>query len=135
MSFQLIQPDTFYKLVEVTGESGQWVNGIWVPDSTPTPTYEPFTGTEEPFQQGETSLVLPEGVTSDKAIVLYSETKLNTFSSVNPSLADTIYLEDPSVNPSTQAYIVRDVEDWRVNTGFKLFVSQWVYLCVRENFT
>ncbi|AUR92152.1 head-closure protein [Vibrio phage 1.170.O._10N.261.52.C3] len=134
MSFQLIKEFTFYKEVDSTPSGGSWVNGVWVEDTEGNTTYAPFPGTEEPYLQGESSLILPEGVDSSRAKTLFTKEPLKTHSSVGATLADKIYLVNPEENPNAEVYVVRDVQDWRVNSGFELFTSQFEYLCVRDGY-
>lgn len=134
MGFNLIKEYTFYKEVDSTPSGGSWVNGVWVTDTEGTIGTIPFTGTEEPYRQGDTSLILPEGVDSNRAMILFTSEPLKTHSSVGATLADKIYLVNPEENPDAEVYVVRDVEDWRVNSGFELLISQFEYLCIRDNF-
>lgn len=131
MGLVLIQDDTFYK--KKTEYNGQWVNGVYMKEETIT--YEEITGLIDPYQLGEKSFVLPEGVGSSDAYLLYSNNNLVVHKSL-PSgshLADIVYLDDPEENTDVDEYTVYDKMDWRFNKGFTLMGGHNEYLLIRKS--
>jgi hypothetical protein len=124
--FTLIQDSDMW----VTARTGSWVNYVWV-EGTPVVTKK--SGLIEPFSSEETSLILPQGVSSSEAIIIHTEHDLKVYNNItgNESIADLITLKDPVTNPTTFKYMVLGKEDWDANSSFTLVPSYHVYMAVR----
>lgn len=124
--FTLIQDSDMW----VVSRSGQWVNRVWV-EGVPVSTKK--SGLIEPYKEGETSMILPQGVSSKETIIIYTEHDLNVYNNIegNLSIADLITLEDPDIVTTTFRYMVLDKEKWDANSSFTLIPSHKVYLAVR----
>lgn len=124
--FTLIQDDDMW----VTSREGAWVNRVWV-DGVPTITK--LSGLFEPYQHGETSLILPQGVSSEDAVIIYTEHILNTYNNLTDNIteADLVTLQDPTLHPNTFKYMVLMKELWSTNTSFTLIPSHNVYIAKR----
>lgn len=135
MSWLLIQDDPLYLKTIVAG-GGKWVDMEWVEDS-PVVGYTPFTGTWEPYQTGEDMIVLPDGVSSTDARIIYTEQELKTVDSVggDSTLADIVYFKNPVTNPTTDAYRVVSKGDWELNASFQLMDSYGEYIVERVRAT
>lgn len=135
MSLQLIQDDTFWKKVDTN--TGGWSNGVFV--NNITTTYEELSGVKDPYQLGEKSFSLPEGVGSSDAYLLYTDEDLKVHKSLpsGSNLADVLIFKysgtDDDYNSVQDEYTVWDKMDWGGNTGFTLISSTYEYLVVRSN--
>lgn len=133
MTFSLITDKTYYKKV-VTRVGGGVVGGIYN-KGTEVITYEPFVGNKEPFEQGEESFVLPEGVTSRDAKILFSpeDLKVHTSTTKNASVADVVYFTNPETNLNAEGYVVWDKEVWdELDGNFTMIDNYQTYICIRE---
>lgn len=130
MSNTLISDDVLY-IKDISVDGGTYVDGIWVPSDSDT--YITFEGTWEPYQDGEGMIALPEGVSSGEAILLYTNTELNTVDSEGDDAieADIICLKNPTTFPTTKQYKIHSKGDWEMNSSFQLFSSYGEYLAVR----
>ena len=132
--FELLEDDSFWRR-DIVYTDGNFIGGVWN-EGTPTVTYEELQGITEPYADGETSLVLPEGVYNSESSLLYTDEVLYVHSDLDGSArtADLIYLEDPETNTSAKPYVVFDKEAWKTNTGFTLLSEDYgVYLLVRQD--
>lgn len=91
------------------------------------------SGVTEPYKSGETSLILPSGITSEASLLVYSEHDLKTFNNLkgNTSNADLVTFIDPVANPDAMKYMIMDKEVWDANASFALLSTHQVYLAVR----
>lgn len=91
------------------------------------------SGVTEPYNSGETSLILPSGITSEASLLVYSEHDLKTFNNLkgNTSNADLVTFIDPVANPDAMKYMIMDKEVWDANASFALLSTHQVYLAVR----
>lgn len=141
MGFILLQDDVLYRKV-VTSTTGHYESGLWI-DGEEVISYTPFFGEFEPFNKSQNSMILPTGVRSSDAILIYTNvTDLKTANDLkgratNP---DIIYLENPTLifgNEQTDvtaidAYEITDKEFWTANKGFSLLDDNYgYYLAVR----
>ncbi len=135
INYLLIEDRTLYrKVITPTGDSS-WVRGVKYPSSNPTITYESFLGEYEPLSRGESRKVLPQGLNTSEAIIVFSDIKLNisTNNNGNNNEGDTIYLEDPNVNPSAEEFVVYDREDWAFGPKYELLTNNsYDYICIRK---
>lgn len=97
-------------------------------------TVIPSNGLVEPYQMDETSLILPSGVSADKAILIYTEKEFVSDNNLTgtETKADFITLQNPSLFPNTPRFKVMAKEDWDANSSFTLILPSFVYLAVRE---
>jgi len=125
--FTLIQDSDMW----VISTSSQWIDYVLTEG---VPVVVKKSGLVEPYKEGETSLILPSGIRSEDAVVIYTEHKLNVYNNIegNLSLADLVSFKDPEINTTTFKYMVRDEEEWDANTSFTLIPSHHVYLGIRE---
>lgn len=134
MTWELIQEDPFYK-EEKTFKDAYWSKGVYY-ESTEDVTYKVIYGTDEPYKDGEESSPLPSGIASSDARILHTSEILLPYSDVDEvSIADKVYLKDPTTSRfKQQRYVVMNKEDWYVNSGFELIGTDEanVYLLVRE---
>ena len=128
---QLLKENTFYRQVKTTSE-GRYVGSVWL-DGDITLSYTPFEGMYESFRQGQSAIILPEGVSSTDAIWLSSHTILKTSNDLigNASLADKITLLNPDVYPDTPVFVIWHVEPWD-DAGFELLTPHHDYIAIRE---
>ena len=134
MGFSLLEDDVLYKKV-VTSSTGHFENGLWI-DGEEVIAYPSFEGTYEPFNESQNSMVLPTGVLSSDAILIYTNViDLKTANDLkgratNP---DIIYLEDPTTDATIlDAYEIKDKELWKANKGFSLLDDDYgYYLAIR----
>ena len=124
--FTLIQDSDLW----ITARVGSWINYVWV-EGTPVVTKK--SGLIEPFRSEETSLILPQGVSSSETIMIHTEHVLKVYNNIigNESIADIVTLKDPALNPTTFKYMVLGKEDWDANSSFTLIPSYNVYMAVR----
>jgi hypothetical protein len=115
----------------VISTSSQWIDYVLTEG---TPVVVKKSGLVEPYKEGETGLILPSGIRSEDAVVIYTEHKLNVYNNIegNLSLADLVSFKDPEINTTTFKYMVRDEEEWDANTSFTLIPSHHVYLGIRK---
>jgi hypothetical protein len=71
---------------------------------TPSTEFEAI-GSLQPYKKGKVSTKLPEGVTTDSAFIFYTKTKLNTYNTVEKTLADTAEING-------RAFEVVEFADW-----------------------
>jgi hypothetical protein len=134
MSFQLLKEDTVYKqTISTTG--GSWVSGVWYAGGE-TINHVGFDAIWEPFNSGQESLNLPQGVSNEDAVTIFTAETLVTNQSLDndSALGDIVYLDDPNLSTS-HAYQIWEKEDWRQNQGFTLVSAYYTYLAVRLNRT
>ena len=131
--FTLLTDEILFKKIITPDPNGQLVNGIWF-GGDPVISYEELEGIWEPYQKGQDNVVLPEGVTSSDALVLFSEAELLTHSDLvgNTNKADIVYVEDPEVDPTAKAYVVWYKAPWIGNGGFELLMGHGEYVLVRQ---
>lgn len=134
MAFQLIIEDTLY-LEKVEYTEPYILRGVYVAGGE-TITYESFSGSLDPYRDGQESLMLPAGTSSSDARILYSSTSLLTYDDTGEaSIADKVYLSDPQAGKKkAQRYVVMNKEDWTTNGSFQLISTDdaITYLLVRE---
>lgn len=133
LPFELLQDDTLYR-ESAPNPNGYWVNRQWV--LLPN-TFVTFSGIWSPYREGETSITLPEGVSSSDSIVINTLEVLATANSSigNESTAARIYIEDPEVNTNAEYYIIRKAEIWKANSSFSLIPSYNEYIAERHRAT
>ena len=133
MAFALLLDDTLYKEV-APNPAGHFVNYEWVEFDN---TFTTFNGVWSPYREGETSLTLPEGISSSDAIIIHSTEVLATDDSSigNESTGQRIYLSNPEVNIYTHKYLVRKLEVWNANSSFSLIPTSYEYMATRERAT
>jgi hypothetical protein len=125
--------DTFYKEV-APNPAGEMVDFEWVVYPN---TYTTFTGLWSPYKEGESSITLPDGVSSEDTIVINTTETLSTDDSSigNESTGERIYLQNPEVNLNTHKYLVKKAAPWVANSSFQLIPSFNEYIAVRERAT
>lgn len=126
---------TLYKLVETSTSDGNWEDGVYFEGSFPVITYTPFKGEFEPLSTGESRFVLPEGINSEDAVIVFSDVELELAINNNGVVSggDSIFLQDPVIFPNAIEYVVFNKEDWLTNTGFELLdVDSYDYICIRR---
>lgn len=134
--FENLEQMTLYKRVETTTSSGTWDNGIYVPSTDKTITYEEFTGEWHSYVRGITDKMLPEGVSSTELITVITDTELYTDNDLYDytKKADYIYLLDPTENPNTPAYKCYYKQIYLADPGFKNLTSDYyVITCIRQS--
>lgn len=131
MSFMLLEEDTLWKKVETL--TGAWDNGVWK-DTDSDIDYEELVGIVDPYSMGETSFTLPSGVGNTDSYLLFSNEELVTHKSLpeGSTLADVVYLKDPTTSTSLSGYVVYDKGSWSGNGGFMLMDGFYEYLIIRE---
>jgi len=130
LGFTLLDDDQLFK--ETTVVLGQWINRQYV--ESPVSSIDSFDGIWEPFNEGESSLNLPTGISSTDAITLFTNDVLRVANDIAGNVSDRqiIFLEDPAVITTTIPYVVMDKAFWKGNSAFS-FVSEYTeYLCIRE---
>lgn len=134
MDWLLIEEDILYK-EEVTYSDSYVLRGVFY-EAKESVTYKPFFCTDEPYRQGEESMMLPAGSSAEDARVIYTKESLMTYDDVNDiTIADKVYLSNPEYGKNKpQRYIVMNKEDWAVNSGFKLIKTDTAdcYLIMKE---
>jgi hypothetical protein len=134
MGFSLIVEDTLYRK-DISTTGGSWVDGVYYKGNE-TISYTEFSGLTEAFQKGITSMSLPEGVSNEEMLYLYTSTSLKTHKSLaqESNLADIVYLVDPEVDGSAEAYTVWDKAPHDLNQGFSLIDGNCSeFILIREN--
>ena len=124
-----------YRLVSTSVNDGGWVDGVYFEGASPVLTFPSFNGDWEPLDKGQIRTVLPEGINTTDAILVFSKIELDVTinNNGNVKLGDSIFLEDPTVITNTIEYIVFDKEVWLTNTGFTLLeVDTFDYICIRK---
>ena len=133
MAFELLNARLIYK-EEVSYTEPYWRRGVFY-EGGETITYTNIEGFVEPHGSGESAVVLPAGVSSSDAKVLYTESQLQSYLDFDgdASMADRIYLTDPRVGKDMKhTYVVYEKEDWQVPEGFTLLNSTGSYILIRE---
>ena len=133
--YELLLDRPLYKKVITIGADEEFVDGVYYPSSTPTISYVTFTGEWEPLGRGESTYVLPKGVNSTDAIIVFSDTELNVALNNNGTVSDgdVIYLKDPNFYPSAFEYLVFDKEVWDTFDDFQLLdTDSYDYICIRK---
>lgn len=134
MTWELIQEDTFYK-EEVTYKDSYFQRGVFY-ESVEEAINVPFLGTDEPYKDGQESMMLASGMMSTDARILHTSEELLTYDATGDiTTADKVYLKDPDVSRNKpQRYVVMKKEDWYVNSGFELIGTDHanIYLLVKE---
>lgn len=131
--FNLIVEDTFY-LKTITYGSGSFQGGVWI-GGEDVITYTPILGLIDPYRKEDTSIIAPEGMSSDDMRILLTKDELKIHQSLETgsNLADVIYLIDPEVQESPE-YTVFAKSIYDKNQGFQLIDSGChEYLLVRSN--
>ncbi|AHK11258.1 hypothetical protein S14_149 [Shewanella sp. phage 1/4] len=128
--FTLISDDDMW-VHTVTGSyvGRQWVDGV--------PVATKISGLWEPYYGGEDAIILPSGVKSEDTIVILTEHELRTHSNQKGSehKADIISLEDTTINPNAQLYVIHKKAPWVANASFTLIPTHNEYLAVRKERT
>lgn len=135
MSFTLLQPRSLFKLNIVVTNDGGWTDGVYFEGTAPVITFPPFLGEYEPLSTGQAKQVLKEGINSTDAIIVFSEIELQVPINLNDEVieGDTIFLEDPNLNPNAHEYQVFNKEVWETNDGFTLLDNDsFDYICIRK---
>ena len=132
-NFQLLVDDVAYLKTETQGTPNTFVKGILV-EGTKTISYVPFECIPEPYSKGETSLVLPSGVSSRDAYILFTSKSLKTHDDLKgtATVADIVYLENPEDDQYAHPYVVFDHAPWKKNGGFQLLGGHGEYLIIRQ---
>ena len=131
--FRLLTFATAFLQKQVKTTADQFVNGVLITGEETT-VFEPFPANSEPFTKGEKSMVLPSGVSSKDAYILFTSTSLKTHNDLKntATVADVVYLDDPETDQAAHAYIVFDKANWRRNSGMKLLSTHGEYLIIRK---
>lgn len=119
----------------VNSTTSTFVDGVFYPASSPVVNYPLFEAEWEPFARGETTIVLPEGVNAQSAILLFSQTELEVATNHKNRVVggDRIYLQNPELHPTTEEYVVFDKEVWLTNPGYlELGQDSFDYVCIRS---
>jgi hypothetical protein len=134
--FKLLEDRVLYKKITNSREDGQWLKGVYYPSNEPTNVvYKPFSGEYEPLSTGQARRVLPEGINTTDAIIIYSDEELflETNNSGNFITGDSVYLENPDTNPLAIEYVVFNKETWDHEDQFELLlVDSYDYVCIRR---
>lgn len=133
-TFKLLTTVEMWKRVINYG-TGDYIDGVWVEDTSQTITYEPIQGRRQPYPRAETNMVLPSGVRSTDTQRLWTEQDLVVDNDLKgtSTIADVIYFEDPTLNPNTHGYVVYEREDWDLQGAFKLINKNFnKYVCIRQ---
>lgn len=139
MPFQtltLMATPSVYK-EKTTYSDGSYDRGIWS-DGIVSISYEKIDGFIEPYVRSQSALILPSGVKSDESLYLYTNSPINIHNDLpsNQHLGDTIFIEDPQVNPNAVPYLAYDKEPWKTNTNFTLITQNFnkIILVRKEKF-
>lgn len=129
----LLQEDTIYK--KTTTSAGEWVGGQYIQSTADS--IDAMTAIVEPYQSGESTLILPTGVMSTDAKLIYSQELLTVASNLTGNITDgsIVYMDDPTTNTNTPAYVIMDKEEWSGNAGFTLMQAYNIYLAIRKENT
>lgn len=130
--FKLLKDDVLYK-EEITYTDGYYKRGVYY-DGEEVITYPTFEGLAEPMGRGSEHIALPQGVTSHDTVIVYTDTFLKTVedNGNDATLADSIYLKDPTTRSTPQKYVVWRDATWSANTSFTLVPSAHDYVCIKE---
>lgn len=153
LGFDLLGEDTFWREGVA---SGSYINRRWVPDTAPaslddfeingvafltggqplevTGSFATFTGNYEPFKEGETELILPDGVSGEESIIIFTTQNLAVHNDLagNEVIGTVIYLTDPNLDSDAIAYVISAKQVWNDNTGFTLMNAYREYLATRR---
>lgn len=132
MAFELLSGQVVYVKRETVGDP-YWDNGIMMSGDTVV-TYESITETFiEPVDREETEY-LPSGLSIKDSRWLLCDHKLSTVREHNDdaSMADVVYLGDPTTGRKQTAYVVWDKEDWETDAGMGLLDSGYNYIIVKQ---
>lgn len=129
LGFSLLADELLYKAVQATG--GSYINRKWVPATiTSTPD---FVGSWEPFQAGQSNITLPQGVSSERTITIFTQEDLKVANDLEGFVTegDIIYINDPTLDSNEPPYRVIGKEVWDKNQAFLLLDSHVEYLATR----
>ena len=138
--FSLLLDRVLYRKMVLNDKDGAVIDGTYYPSDEFLTIYPTFEAEWEPFAGDQETKVLPEGVSSDGAVMIFSECELQVARNHKGRFieGDVVYLEDPVVNPTTQEYIVFDKEEFTESTNsgmpdFELLdEDSFDYICVRK---
>lgn len=109
------------RALEITRKgSGYYQGGRWVEG---TPESISIRCNIQPYQQGDKSFILPEGIEAEDVRVVYTRTPLKTSSQHEETEADTTIIDGLT-------YVCKSVRDWSQN-GMKL--SHYEAFFVRQD--
>jgi len=135
MPYELLTKRPLYRVVKSPTLDGEWIDGVYYPDTNTVITYEEFEGDWEPLSLGEQKRVLPEGVNSVQSIWVFTEVDLKISKNLDglTQEGDIVYLEDPDLNEYAPSYYIFNKEDWQTNDGFTLLENDtYDYVCIRR---
>lgn len=109
-----------------TDVGGAFIDGVWT-EGTIILSYTSIDGFVEPYVRSASSDVLPSGYKSSESLYLYTNTPIILHNDLpeNQAMGDTIYIEDPTLNPSAVAYLAYDKEPWQTNANFTLITQNY----------
>lgn len=90
--------------------SGYYNNsGDWVDNTT---SDFPIQCNIQPFRSGDTQVVLPEGITVNDALIIYTASLVQTSDQFSGTKADETLIDGKS-------YVAFNIENWTRNSGFR----------------
>ncbi len=132
--FSLLQgtESLYQKVVSLSGD-GTVIGGVYYPPEE-TVSYTKFTGDWEPYKSQGMNKILPSGVSEKDAIIIYTDkTSLKIHDDLHgqSSLADSVYLQDPTTNPYTKEFVVFHKMTWISDVGMQLLKTNYAeYICI-----
>lgn len=129
LGFSLLSDEVMFKAVQATG--GSYVNRKWVPaTTTSTPS---FVGSWEPFQPGQSNITLPQGVSSERTITIFTQENLAVANDLKGFVTDgdIVYIGDPTLDANEPPYRIIGKETWDKNQAFVLLESHIEYAATR----
>lgn len=129
LGFSLLDDDSIWRVTKTI--NGTWVDRQYV--EAAVESIDKISAIWEPFVQGQTEIILPAGVSSTDAVMIFSEVDMKVSNDLAGNLSDgqLIYLEDPAVIITTPLYKLVERANWKKNTAFILLNSHFEYLGVR----
>lgn len=133
LGFSLLADDEIFLVTKTV--LGSWVGGKYV--EATTESIDPIAVIWEPFNSGESTIVLPTGVSSSGAITIFSQQDLKISNDLSGNVADgdLIFLEDPVLVPTTLLYQIWDKAPWVTNAAFTLLKGHNEYVALRKEKT
>lgn len=123
MAFELLSGQVVYVKRETIGDP-YWDNGVMMAGEIIV-SYESITDCFiEPVDREETEY-LPSGLNIRDSRWLLTDTNLSTVRENNDdaSMADVVYLGNPTTGKKKTPYVVWDKEDWETDAGMELLDS------------
>lgn len=98
-------------------DSGEWVDGF-------DDEFIHIRCSLQPYKRGKSRLVLPEGIQTRDAFVVFTSSELRVADQLTGEVSDKTTI-------NSQTYEVSDVEDWSFHSDLRS--SHWQYLLIRED--